>query len=81
LPAGLPSAQCWFDKLINKGEEMNEPAILRASPLSTQNTNVSVFPNLKMSVLGSGGGRARRPGVAQRPTDARCTALETALVV
>jgi hypothetical protein len=29
--------------------------------LSTQNTNVSDFPNLKMSVLGSGGGRARSP--------------------
>jgi hypothetical protein len=31
--------------------------------------------------LGSGGGRARSPGVAQRPTDARSTALETSPVV
>jgi hypothetical protein len=43
------------------------------SILSTQNTNVSVFPNLKVSVLGLGGGRARSPSVAQRPTDARNT--------
>jgi hypothetical protein len=29
--------------------------------LSTQNTNVSVFPNLQTSVAGSGGGQARNP--------------------
>src|ERR1700752_2870208 len=38
--------------------------------LSTQNTNVSVFPNLKMSVLGSSGGRAASPGLGQPPTGA-----------
>ncbi len=41
------------------------------SKLSTQITNVSDFPNLKVSVCGSGGGRARSPGIAQRPTGDR----------
>jgi hypothetical protein len=36
--------------------------------MSTQNTNVNDFPNLKMSVLGPSSGWARSPGVAQRPT-------------
>jgi hypothetical protein len=36
--------------------------------MSTQNTNVSVFPNLKMSVRwGSGGGRARSPRRSAAP--------------
>jgi hypothetical protein len=41
--------------------------------MSTQNTNVSVFPNLETSEwLGrAAGGRGAPLGVAQRPTDAR----------
>jgi hypothetical protein len=39
--------------------------------MSTQNTNVSVFPNLETSVAGRAAGGREVPGVAQRPTDAR----------
>jgi hypothetical protein len=50
--------------------------------MSTQITNVSDSGNLEMSLsLGPGGGRARSPGVAQRPTGVRGATLETAPVV
>ena len=49
----------------------------RLHKMSTQNRNVSNFPNLKMSVrwVRSAGGRGA-PGVAQRPTGDRSTMFE-----